>query len=99
MTIDDAMGIAERAIDAKLAAALDALALQLIAWGVNPNDRGACGASAPGSGPWIRLSFDDVIARQREHDRAWRAATLAELRETITRAIARDDPGALTSRL
>jgi hypothetical protein len=90
MTLDDAMGIAERAIDARLTAALDALAWQLIAAGINPNDRGSYGAPAPPSEhgvTWARLTFDDVIARQREHDRAWRAATLAELRETLTRAI------------
>lgn len=86
MTLDDAMRIAEHRIDAALAASWDALAWRLIAEGVNPNDRGSCGASAPPSGDgvtWARMTFDDVMARQREHDRAWRAATLAALRATF----------------
>ena len=92
MTLDDALREAERDIDQALVAAWDALAWSLIEAGVNPTDRGDCGAPPPPSdglpagAQWSRISFEDVMARQREHDLHWRAVILAELRETLAPA-------------
>jgi len=88
MTIDDAIARAAAKIDEVLAQRWDALALKMIGDGANPNDRGDLGSGPPTGGlppglSWHRLTFDEVLQRQKVEDLQWRAETLARVRAEL----------------
>jgi hypothetical protein len=78
VTLDEALAATSRAIDKVLEQRWDALAFQLIADGVQPDD--GEDEPPPSEGPWQRLTFNQVLQRQRALDLEWRDATLAQLR-------------------
>jgi hypothetical protein len=59
----------------------DALALRLIADGLDPDEE--CREPSPDDGPWSLVSFKWVLRRQQECDREWGDQTLADLRQTL----------------
>ncbi len=85
MTIDDGLAKVAAQLDEVLAQRWHDLALQLIADGADPNDRGDLDAGpppgelSPGES-WHRVTFDEVLQRQRDLDLQWRDETLARLR-------------------
>ncbi|HXG54022.1 MAG TPA: hypothetical protein VNJ03_01465 [Vicinamibacterales bacterium] len=89
MTIDAGLAKVAAKIDEMLAQRWDAAALSMISAGANPNDRGDLGAGPPPGGlapglVWRRLTFDEVLQRQKDADLAWRAETLARVRAELT---------------
>jgi hypothetical protein len=74
MTLDDATA----EIDKMLEARWDALALRMIADGMDPDE--VCDEPSPADGPWSRVSFNWILQRQKELDLQWRDEVLAKVR-------------------
>ncbi len=88
MTIDDGLAKVAAQLDEWLTQRWDALALTMISGGADPADRGDLGAGPPPGGlppglSWHRLTFDEVLQRQKEADLQWRAETLAAVRAEL----------------
>ncbi|HXG57000.1 MAG TPA: hypothetical protein VNJ03_16600 [Vicinamibacterales bacterium] len=89
MTLNDGLAKVAAQLDAVLAQRWHDLALEMITAGANPNDRGDLGSGPPPGGlppglVWRRLTFDEVLQRQKDLDLAWRAETLARVRAELT---------------
>ena len=80
MTIDQALAKVSAQIDAILEQRLFDMALQMIADGADPNAPGA--PPDPDAG-WQRVSFDEVLQRQRANDAQWKVEALAQIRKML----------------
>ncbi len=88
MTIDDGLAKVAAHIDKYLEQRWDAMALQMIAGGADPADRGDISAGPPPGElspglSWHRLTFDEVLQRQKDLDLQWRDETLAAVRAEL----------------
>ena len=86
MTIDQTIAKLEGEIDALLQERLDDLACQMIANGADPTKPPA---NEDSDGDWQRVSFDEILERQRAIDAAWKTKALAEIRTWVEAEYAR----------
>ena len=84
MTLDELVAAAADKIDAVLQQRWDDLAMHMIATGCNPNDP----PNPPDdSGPWRRVTFDEVVQHQKALDCQWWWQMLAQLRMAVAAAL------------
>jgi hypothetical protein len=86
MTIDQVLENASAQIDAILRQRLDDMACQMIANGADPTKPPA---TEDADGDWQRVSFDEILERQRAIDAKWKTEVLVLIRTWVEAEYAR----------